>query len=282
MLCSPEGIPLLLRDVDGYLRRFGHDLLVPLRGMSFLACRHIARYLPEVARPDGALRRTIAALLGRHSPANAALAVEAGCSVGPDLRTLRRHARHVIGLDLFLPALRVAHAHLRGQPVEVPVREEGHMFSRAAAPLRLPPAPGIDLVCGDALDPPVRPGSADMVLSVGLLDTVPDPLLLIQRLDALLRPGGLMLLASPFNWEDTLTPPARQLGGANGSFLDRLGSEQALEGILTGVFPGLSHGGYEVAETANARWRFADYARCEVTHDVYLIAAHKRGSRPRP
>lgn len=62
---------------------------------------------------------------------------------------------------------------------------------------------------GDALNlSPV--GTFDLVLAANLIDRVRDPKKLLQKvLPALVRPGGLVLLTSPYTWSKEFTPPSR-------------------------------------------------------------------------
>ncbi len=273
---TPEGIPLMLRDVDGYLGQLGDELTLPLDALPYGAVSHLARYLPSVVQPDAPMRRAIAELVAAHAPPEAALAVDFGCSVGPDLRTLRRHAAHVIGLDSYATPLRVAAAQLSGQPVPVPVRLEGRRFEWAEAPIDLPAIDGVSLAVAHALDPPLAAETADIVLAANLLDNVADPVNLIGQLDAVLRPGGLLVLTSPFHWQDSLTPPDEQLGGGTIPALQQLGSEAALAALLTGLTPLLPLLAYDLLETRDVPWSIRDHARCEVTYLVHALAARKR------
>ena len=66
-------------------------------------------------------------------------------------------------------------------------------------------------IIADILRPPFSAGSADAILALNILDSVRDPFLLLQQLDALLRPGGILLLSCAFAWADHVTPPEQQL-----------------------------------------------------------------------
>lgn len=55
---------------------------------------------------------------------------------------------------------------------------------------------------GDAQDPPFAPETFSAVLLLNLLDCVPNPLAVLAWADALLVPGGELLLAMPFAWHD--------------------------------------------------------------------------------
>jgi SAM-dependent methyltransferase len=55
-------------------------------------------------------------------------------------------------------------------------------------------------------------GKFDLVLAANLLDRVNDPRKLLQKvLPKLVRPGGLLLLTSPYTWSEDFTPRSRWL-----------------------------------------------------------------------
>lgn len=62
-------------------------------------------------------------------------------------------------------------------------------------------------VLGDALDPPFLAESFDAVLLLNLLDSCREPFLALQQADALLAPGGTLVLSCAFAWQDAVTPP---------------------------------------------------------------------------
>ena len=55
-------------------------------------------------------------------------------------------------------------------------------------------------VVGDAQDPPFEPESFSAVCLLNVLDSVPNPVLVLAWADALLARGGELLLAMPFAW----------------------------------------------------------------------------------
>jgi len=64
---------------------------------------------------------------------------------------------------------------------------------------------------GDALRLP-KLGTFDLLLAANLLDRVKDPQkLLLEVLPRLVRPGGLLLLTSPYTWTPEFTPRSRWL-----------------------------------------------------------------------
>lgn len=59
-------------------------------------------------------------------------------------------------------------------------------------------------VVGDAQDPPFAPESFSAVCLLNVLDSVPNPVLVLAWADALLIRGGELLLAMPFAWHEVV------------------------------------------------------------------------------
>ena len=100
------------------------------------------------------------------SPADldGALVLDAGCGMGRYLRVVADQGGRIVGLDLSW-AVRAA----RDLTAEFP---------------------GVSLVRGDLLRPPLAPGSFDHIYSLGVLDHTPDPRAAFLALAKLLKPGG--------------------------------------------------------------------------------------------
>jgi SAM-dependent methyltransferase len=272
---SPDGIPLLVSDVEGYLASIEDDLDAPLDALRFASLAYLSRYVPQLLAPRAPLRRALRGLLERHLAGPVGLAVELGCSVGADLRTLRAFAREVIGVDLSLVALRAAKTQLAGAPLPYLIRVEGRSF-RVESPIALAPADGIVLAVGNALDPPLFPEVADVVVAMNLLDSVSRPLALIGQMDAVLKPGGLLLLASPLSWNESITPSEEALGGGTAPAWAKAGTPAGLVELLAGRLPILPHLRYDVLETCDVPWTVREHARAVMHYDVHLLAARKR------
>lgn len=87
--------------------------------------------------------------------------------------------------------------------------------------------PGVR-VCGDAADPPFLPASFSTVVLANLLDSCADPGLVLAQADALLRPGGRLVVTCAFAFQDTITPRAHRF--TPGDLVAALSSEGALGG----------------------------------------------------
>jgi SAM-dependent methyltransferase len=64
-------------------------------------------------------------------------------------------------------------------------------------------------VCADAGDPPFGPSSFDAVVLANVLDACADPGLVLAQADALLAPGGTLVVTCAFAFQPTVTPRAR-------------------------------------------------------------------------
>ena len=146
-----------------------------------------------------------------------ARALDLGCAVGRSSFELARHCAEVIGIDFsqrFVTAAQTLAA-----DGELPYRriDEGTLATPLIA--RVPPELPRDRVRflrGDAHALPAVLGAFDVVLAANLIDRLFEPLRFIAQLPRLVKPGGQLILTSPYTWLADYTPPAAWLGG----FLD--------------------------------------------------------------
>jgi len=261
------GLPVLLADPDAWLAQLDAcDVEGPLEDVSFAGLTALARYLPGLAERDAPLSQALARALS-FAPEGAALGVDMGCSVGRDIRALRAVAAHVIAFDTSLPVLRAATAQLAGEPVPWPVRVEGRRF-RMEDDRVFPVCDEVTLVVGDAMDPPLFADVADVVLAMNVLDNVPRPRLVLSQIDAITKPGGLAVIASPFAWHEGITSPEAQLGGAPLEGLPDEGTPSMMADLLGD--------GWQIVHREDAPWILRDHARAAFHYDVHVVAARKR------
>jgi putative 4-mercaptohistidine N1-methyltranferase len=138
--------------------------------------------------------------------------LDLGCAVGRSSFELARKIPQVEGVDFsssFISAAKMLAA--RGSLV-FPLKEEGSLARsvRTSAPSRQI-RKRVCFRVGDALRLPDL-GTFDLVLAANLLDRVKDPRKLLQKvLPKLVRPGGILLLTSPYTWSEEFTPRSRWL-----------------------------------------------------------------------
>ena len=139
-------------------------------------------------------------------------ALDLGCAVGRASFDLARKAPEVVGIDFSKSFIVAAKKLAATGTYSFRLKEEGNRTrpARATAP-SLKIRSRVSFRTGDALRLPEL-GTFDLVLAANLLDRVQDPKKLLQKvLPGLVRPGGLLLLTSPYTWSQEFTPQARWL-----------------------------------------------------------------------
>lgn len=188
--------------------------------------------LGHVPGPRAALnfpRRSVSELIGPMQRDSRALDV--GCAVGRSTFELARYAAEVIGIDFSQRFIAAARQLKDTGSCESSRVIEGALTEPFAA--RVPTGVEVARVTfevGDAME--LRPdlGAFDAVLAANLLCRLPDPTRFFAQLPTLVKPGGQLLLTTPFTWLAEYTPPENWLGGPGRRSFD------VLKDILTPHF----------------------------------------------
>ena len=157
-------------------------------------------------------------------------ALDLGCAVGRSAFELSRWTQEVVGVDLSNRFVEAANQVREAGKIEIQRREEGEIVTRLVREL---PSELHRERCrfevGDAMSLRADIGTFDVVLAANLIDRVKSPKELLGSFSALVRPGGHLILSSPYTWLEDFTPKAEWLGGRpsgreTASTLDRLES----------------------------------------------------------
>lgn len=230
---------------------------------------HLAIYLDAhwgdraTPPPEHGFSGALIAKLAERARARVPAAIELGCSVGRILAELARGADRVVGIDLHLGAVRRARRLLAGETLPYARRMIGRHYAAATATGEA--MPNVRVLCGDALDPPCVPEVFDRVVALNLLDSVPSPRLLLSVIDGLCRPGGEVILASPYAWLGTTLADHERLGGADPA--------AAVVAILTSG-EGL-RASYVIEDEAEVPWTLRRDARSAVSYRLHYLRARK-------
>jgi SAM-dependent methyltransferase/uncharacterized protein YbaR (Trm112 family) len=226
-LMAERGVELLLRDdLDPVLESLVGDTIGP--GTWFDAMRQVvstyawdgwadldpAEPQPNEGPHPGAARRCLARLQEMAGGAACTRVLELGCGVGRTAFDLaaRQQDALVLGIDVNLALLRVARG-AGGGMVSYPRRRIGLAYDRRRFPVSLAGTERVDFWACDAMALPFPPGSADLAAALNLLDCVSEPLRLLAGLAEVVRPGGRILLACPYDWSTRATPVETWIGG---------------------------------------------------------------------
>jgi len=140
--------------------------------------------------------------------------LDLGCSVGRSSFELARHCTEVVGLDFSQQFIALALRLRQRGSLKFKSFEEGDLTKARRARV----APDIDrsrvkFAVGDATRLPADLGSFDVVLAANLIDRLEAPMKCLERFPELLRPGGQLIVASPYTWLPSYTPRGNWLGG---------------------------------------------------------------------
>jgi len=132
-----------------------------------------------------------------------------GCSVGRYTFELARFCDMAIGMDMNFSAVKTAAGLRRLGNVRYKRKRHGRRYEEINTSYE--PQQNVLFIVADSLDPPFRAESFDLVAGLNLLDNLHQPLVLIGQMDALLKPGGKLIMSSPYEWRSDICDPAEWL-----------------------------------------------------------------------
>jgi putative 4-mercaptohistidine N1-methyltranferase len=187
------------------------------RDSLFFPQRCVTEFLPEIGKVERSL--------------------DLGCAVGRSTFELSRWSNEVLGIDSSRRFIQCAQSIQKTGRIEIQRTEEGVIVTVLHREL----SPDIDrescrFEVRDATRLGSEIGSFDVVLAANLIDRVSQPRELLRSLSEIVRPGGHLILTSPYTWLEEFTPAEEWMGGTR----DNLGrATLSLEGLnseLAGTF----------------------------------------------
>lgn len=144
-------------------------------------------------------------------------ALDLGCAVGRASLELARRIPRVTGVDLSARFIDAARRLARGETLDNVLPEQGELqrvepLSLASLDLQQA-ARRTDFVQGDACDLTIGGTGHDLVFAGNLLDRLAEPARFLAGLAERVRPGGLLVLSSPYTLLEDFTPRAHWIGG---------------------------------------------------------------------
>jgi putative 4-mercaptohistidine N1-methyltranferase len=141
-------------------------------------------------------------------------ALDLGCAVGRSTFELARRCAQVLGIDFSTRFVSVA-THLRDNgSFSFNYIEEGELTRphRAVVPLEIDRR-RVNFERGDAVHLRSGLGLFDVVLMANLIDRVAHPAKCLEQLPGMFKPGGQLIITSPYTWMAEYTPRENWLGG---------------------------------------------------------------------
>jgi SAM-dependent methyltransferase len=294
-LLAERGIEVLLReDLDPVLESLVGDAIGP--GSWFDVLRQtVSTYAwdgwadldPQEAPAaafwphPGATRRCLARLEDVLAPADGPVlrALDLGCGAGRtsfDLAATHPQAL-VLGIDISPALLRLARGAAAGR-VTYARRRIGLVYDRRSFAVAPAGAERVDFWACDAAALPFAAGFADLVVALNLLDCVASPRSLLAGMAGQVRPGGRLLLATPYDWSMRATPPEAWIGGHSQRAAHAGAGEPFLRALLTeGAHAQSLTGLHALGEETDWRWQTRLHDRSTVQYATHLLALQRQG-----
>jgi len=144
-------------------------------------------------------------------------ALDLGCAIGRASFELAREFDFVTGIDFSARFIRIAHQLQEKGVIHYQLPEEGEIVSfheKSLPDLELEPDGGrIEFCQGDAHNLKPQFSGYDLILAANLLDRLSDPCRFLSEIHLRLNPGGLLVLASPYTWNEEFTRKGNWVGG---------------------------------------------------------------------
>jgi putative 4-mercaptohistidine N1-methyltranferase len=195
---------------------------------------------PEEMRPAGMdlsgaanfHERCVAECVDRKRLPAGGRALDLGCSVGRATFEIARHCAEVLGIDYSERFITIAN-HLRENgSLLFGCIDEGDLTHPCQAMVPSAIDRGrVRFERGDAMNLPLDLGTFDLVLMANLIDRLGDPSRCLERLPALLKGGGQLVIVSPYSWLTDFTPRNNWLGGLE-MYGRRITTLQTLRSVL--------------------------------------------------
>ena len=143
-----------------------------------------------------------------------ARALDLGCAVGRSSFELARFCTEVFGIDRSSRFIEAARAIQAQGFFEFSHIDEGELGVASIAKVPADIDRGrVTFEEGDAMQLRSQLGTFDLILLANLVDRLPDPRRCLAALPALIKPGGQLVVTSPYTWLEEYTPRANWLGG---------------------------------------------------------------------
>lgn len=199
---------------------------------------------------------------------------ELGCGAGRIALELAVNGRRVVALDSD-PATMALGVGLRDfGRAQGAVRVVGATYRDAV--IEAPELAGreVTFILGDALNPPLPAEGFDAVVCLNVLDNVRVPSTLIGQIDALLKPGGVVLLATPYAWDSLHTEDGARIGGASGRPFGGNPPDELVR-LLRGDAPGIPWALEILLDERVVPYTLARDERTRFVYDTHVIIARK-------
>ncbi len=292
-----DGVPLLVPDARGFVaanlhhltrREPMHDEIENLLGDcagTGTWFEHARQYLSTYGldhygiRPEaGQARRLLASMVEMAGGEIQGPALEIGCAAGGvTLELARLTGGPALGVDLFYPLVRLFQSMLATGHARVPLRRSGTVYDETEILLseaQRECAGRVDGWCADGAMLPFADASVGVVVAINVLDVTASPLELLREMRRVLRPGGVLMVCTPYDWNAGATRMEAWLGGHSKRAHGAGDPSRVLEMLLT---PGANAASLAstrlVASRHDVPWNVRVHDRHAAAYTLHAVVA---------
>ena len=145
--------------------------------------------------------------------------LDIGCSVGRSALEFAQHFDHVDAIDFSARFIQAGVRLQNGNDVLYEIPTEGELTTAQSVSLAdlglMTTANRVNFMQGDACNLKKIFTDYDLVFAGNLIDRLYEPLMFLESIQHRIRPGGLLILTSPYTWLEEYTPKSKWLGKVN-------------------------------------------------------------------
>jgi SAM-dependent methyltransferase/uncharacterized protein YbaR (Trm112 family) len=195
--------------------------------------------------------------------------LDLGCATGgTTFQLAQKSGAMTLGIDLNFAMLRVASRVLREGRVRYARRRIGVVYDRRDEAIDLPARELVDFWCCDAGALPFDDAIAGTAASVNVIDCNTSPQQSVAELARVVRPGGLAIISTPYDWSPSATPYENWIGGHSQRGPHEGAAEPLLRDLVAAHFT-------IVREETDVPWRVRLHHRSAVDYRVHLLVAKR-------
>ena len=227
----------------------------------------------------GSVVRTLRQALKTADPLLPGPCIDLGCSVGRTTFELAEHCDElVLGVDLNFSMLQLASRVLRTGRVCYPRRRVGIVYDRREFPYHVGRPHNVDFWACDLMSLPLPATSFSSAIALNVLDCVPSPVEFLHASCGLLRPGGKLILTTPYDWSPNATPVEAWIGGHSQRGVEQGSSEIFVRNLFAEDNPSKIADMKLVFERPSIPWHVRLHERASMSYQMNVLLAEKYSS----
>lgn len=286
-----DGIPIIVPDVRGFVANqiqsvMMRDDLSALTGDILRECvgnnspwdehqRYLSNYIQDHYQREDAARHLLATGISMLSDPPSGIWIEVGCSVGGTCFQLAGQTGDlVVGVETNLLLLRFARRLVQHGSARFSRKRLGVIYEEQTVEVDAETRALVELWACDAKALPFPDQTFDGGVSLNVVDSVDAPVRHLSQLGHVLRDGGHAIIASPYDWQESVTQLPQWIGGHSPRSDSRGDPVREMRRILSESSPAeLDIPLRLVTDRERVPWRVTMNERATLTYQTHLVIA---------